>query len=83
MDNYQKKSREYILDIEKRLKKYDSTVKRYFSKNTTEVHIPDYIFFDKLTFGEIVAIFRDLKTVYRKAIASYYGVNYKVFDSWI
>ncbi len=72
-----------IQEITKQLSENDQLAKKYFRENPWEVYLPDYIFFDKLTFGELIYIFRDFDIEHQKVISGYYGLNYQVFDNRI
>ena len=61
----------------------DPIVKRFFKNNPKEKYLPDYIFFEKLTFGEIRQIFKDLKIEYKKEISDYFWINGFMFEDWI
>lgn len=61
----------------------DATVKNYFSRNPQSEILPDYIFFDKLTFGELIKIYRDLKIEYKKIISEYFWINVRIFENRI
>lgn len=63
-------------------KNNDPLVKNYFEHNKTK-NLPDYIFFDKLTFWEITRIFKDLKLEYKKTIAEFFWINWFMFEDWI
>lgn len=82
-DRFAEKRLQYITDTTGTLRKHDVTTKKYFSNNPDADHLPEYIFLDKLTFGELIYMFRDLKTTYKKEISNYYGINYKLFENWI
>lgn len=56
------------------LKEKDPIIKYFFWKHDKETEIPDYLFFDKLTFGELLKIFEDLNFDYQKEIASYFWI---------
>ncbi len=65
------------------LKNLDVNAKGYFLSNPNESYLPDYMFFDKLTFGELIKCYQDMKLEYKKQVSSYYGINVLVFDNWI
>ena len=75
-----------LLDIDKTtnvLKKNDVTSKKYFKENPHEKYLPEYIFFDKLTFWWLIFLFKDLKTPTKKSIARHYWVNYLLLENRI
>lgn len=65
------------------LKSKDPTIKYFFCKYNSETEIPDYLFFDKLTFGELLRIFEDLDFEYQKTIANYFWIVPIIFIGWM
>lgn len=61
----------------------DTKVKNYFSAHFDEKTLPDYIFFDKLTFWELIKIYKDFNLEHQKTIAWYFGINGMLFTDWM
>ncbi len=71
----------FIKDKITYLKNEDKDI-RLYCKNHNEISI--FLFIEKLTFWEIVKIFRNLKTKYKKEISSEYNFkNYDIFENFV
>jgi len=64
-------------------KKSDLIVKNFLEKQSKNEELSDNIFFDKLTFGELIKVFRDMKTGYKTKVSKYFGISLKIFDNRI
>jgi len=64
-------------------KEKDATIKDFFEKNGDWAQIPDSLFFDKLTFGELIKVLRDMYFDYFKKVAQYFGIAPTIFDNRI
>ncbi len=83
IDTYWEQRMAFIDQKTEEFKKNDISTKNYFNKFPIEKYLPDYLFFDKLTFWELIKTFQDLQIAYQKQVTNYYGVNVKVFYNWI
>ncbi len=73
---------DFIKNKEDLLLKNDVDVKKYI-RNTDDKTIELYLFIDKLTFWEILKLFRHLKIKLKKKISNIYWINVFIFWSWI
>ena len=81
-ENIAEKRLEFIHKKIEEWKSTDRKVKDFFIYNATS-KLPDYIFFDKLTFWELVKTYKDLKLEHKKTIAEYFWINGMIFEDWI
>ncbi len=81
-ENYSDNRLMFIKDKIEDRKKNDITIKTYYKYNPNS-SLPDYLFFDKLTFGELVKILKEMRPDYQKVISAYFWINSEIFMGWI
>ena len=71
-------------DIIKEIKRKSRTpFIKNFQNNYTDGKIPLYALVEVMSFGTLSKFYKNMKSEDKKAVASYYGVGYTYFESWL
>jgi len=58
-------------------------IRHYYNTYTSPDTPPSWMVFEELPFGMVSRIFRNLNKSYKKKIASYFGEDFMIFESWL
>ncbi len=74
----------YVFDcLEKAKSSKDIDFKNYYCKYNSPEYPPAWIFFESLSFGEVVTFYRNLNAENRKMVSKTFGLNHIYLTSWM